>query len=48
MMSLDDRLRAALHDLDDRAAAHVARPRPAIAPARRRTRWRCCWRADGT
>jgi hypothetical protein len=39
MMSLDDRLRAALHDLDDRAAAHVARPRTVTAPAARRTRW---------
>jgi len=38
MMSLDDRLRAALHDLDDRAAAHVARPRTATAPAPRRAR----------
>jgi hypothetical protein len=38
MMSLDDRLRAALHDLDDRAAAHVARPRTVTAPATRRAR----------
>jgi hypothetical protein len=38
MIPLDDRLRAALRDLDDRAAAHVTRPRAAVAPARRRTR----------
>ena len=40
MNALDDRLRAALHDLDDRAAAHAARPGAAAPPAGRRVRRR--------